>query len=205
LSSVEQSEALSAARALFHDYPCRYWIAGGWALDLFAGRVRRPHGDVDVVVLARDLDQVAKTFTRPRPSIQNPETGDRRPWAPEDQLAPGPNALVFPDGLHPSPIQILLAASDADKWVYHRGRGTIRKPLDEITLKSPAGLPYLAPEIVLLFKSRAGRPKDNADFADIADHLDDERRQWLHNRIAPRYPDHPWLPALRRHGRALRP
>jgi len=58
-----QSEALSAVRALFADYPSRYWIAGGWALDLFADRVRRPHTDVDVLVLARDLDRVAETFT----------------------------------------------------------------------------------------------------------------------------------------------
>lgn len=197
MSSVDTSDALSAVRALFHDYPCRYWIAGGWALDLFADRVRRPHDDVDALVLARDLDQVAKTFTRPRPSVQNPETGDRRPWAPGEQLAPGPNALVFPDGMHPCPLQILLAASDADQWVYHRGRGTIRKPLDEITLRSPDGLPYLAPEIVLLFKSRGGRPKDNDDFADVAELLDPERRRWLFDRIAPRYPEHPWLPDLR--------
>ncbi|MEV4266394.1 hypothetical protein [Kribbella sp. NPDC049584] len=183
-------------RSLFHEYPCRYWIAGGWALDLFAGRVRRQHGDVDVVVLARDLDHVARTFTRPRPSVQNPETGECRPWAPGEQLAPGPNALVFPD-MHPHVIQILLAASDADQWVYHRGRGTIRKPLDEITLRSPDGLPYLAPEIVLLFKSRGGRPKDNDDFADVAELLDPERGRWLFDRIAPRYPEHPWLPALR--------
>ncbi len=197
MSSIDQSVPLSAVRALFHDYPSRYWVAGGWALDLFAGRVRRPHGDVDVVVLARDLDEVAKTFTTPRPLVQNPETGDRRPWAHGEQLTPGPNALVFPDDMHPCPIQILLAASDGDQWVYHRGRGTIRKPLDEITRTSADGLPYLAPEIVLLFKSRGGRPKDDADFADVAGLLDSHRRRWLLDRIEPRYPEHPWLPALR--------
>jgi hypothetical protein len=196
LSSIDRSVALSAVRALFHDYPCPYWVAGGWALDLFAGRVRRPHGDVDVVVLARDLDQVANTFTRPRPLVQHPETGVRRPWAHGEQLTPGPNALVFPNDMHPCPIQILFAASDADEWVYHRGRGTIRKPLAEITLTSPDGLPYLAPEIVLLFKSRGGRPKDDEDFADVAGLLDSERRRWLLDRIAPRYPEHLWLPAL---------
>lgn len=191
MTSIDRSEPLSAARALFHDYPCRYWVAGGWALDLFAGRVRRSHDDVDVLVLARDLDQVAATFT-PRPMLQDPETGDFRPWSPGEHLTPGPHVLAFPG----SPIQILLAASDADEWVYHRGRGSIRKPLDEITLTTPNGLPYLAPEIVLLFKSRSSRPKDTEDFADVAPLLDSNRRQWLHNHIAPRYPNHPWLPAL---------
>jgi hypothetical protein len=197
LSPIDQSPALTAVRTLFQVYPCPYWVAGGWALDLFADRVRRPHGDVDVVVLARDLDQVAKTFTTPRPLVQLPETGVRRPWADGELLTPGPNALIFPEDMHPSAIQILLAASESDQWVYHRGRGTIRKPLAEITLRSPDGVPYLAPEIVLLFKSRGGRPKDNADFDDVAPLLDPDRRRWLLDRIAPRYSDHPWLPTLR--------
>ena len=194
--SIDRSETLSAVRALFHDYPCRYWIAGGWALDLFAGRVRRQHGDVDVVVLARDLDEVARTFTRPRPAVQNPETGECRPWAPGEQLAPGPNALVFPDSLHPHPIQILFAASDAGEWVYHRGRGTIRKPLDEITLRSPDGLPYFALEIVFLFKFCGGRSKDNDDFADVVELFDSERCCWLFDCIALCYPEYSWLPVF---------
>lgn len=190
---MDSFDQLRAVRALFDGYPGSYWVAGGWALDLFAGRVRRPHSDVDVLVLARDLDQVAKTFTSPRPMVQHPESGTRRPWDPGEQLTPGPDALVFPDDANPCPIQILLAASDGDEWVFHRGRGTIRKPLTEITLTSPDGTPYLAPEIVLLFKSRGGRPKDNDDFADVVALLDADRRCWLRDRVPP---DHAWLPAL---------
>jgi hypothetical protein len=197
MSFVELSTPLQVVQELFRRYPRPYWVAGGWALDLFAGRVRRAHSDVDVLVLAQDLERVAETFTRPRPVVQDPETGGRRPWEHGESLVPGPHALVFPDDLHPCPIQILLAASDGDEWVYHRGRGAIRKPLAEITLTSPGGVPYLAPEIVLLFKSRGGRPKDDADFDDVASLLDADRRGWLLDRIAPRYPDHPWLPALR--------
>jgi aminoglycoside-2''-adenylyltransferase len=190
---VDSFDQLRAVRALFDGYPGSYWVAGGWALDLFAGRVRRPHSDVDVLVLARDLDQVAKTFASPRPMVQHPESGTHRPWEPGDQLTPGPDALVFPDDANPCPIQILLAASDGDEWVFHRGRGTIRKRLTEITLTSPDGTPYLAPEIVLLFKSRGGRPKDNDDFADVVALLDSDRRRWLRDRVPP---DHAWLPAL---------
>jgi hypothetical protein len=190
------SEALSAVRALFDDYPARYWIAGGWALDLFADRVRRSHVDVDVLVLARDLDQVANTFTSPRPTLEDPNTGVHRPWEPGATLTPGPDVLAFPDDLFPAPVRIMLAASDADDWVYHRGRGSLRKTLDEITLATTDGLPYLAPEIVFLFKSRTDRPKDAEDFHNVAELLDVDRRAWLRDRIEPRYPNHPWLPAL---------
>jgi hypothetical protein len=190
------NEVLSATRTLFADYPARYWIAGGWALDLFADRVRRTHSDVDVLVLARDLHHVATTFTDPRPMVENPNTGDLRPWEPGEQLTPGPHVLAFPDDLFPAPVRIILAASDGDEWVYHRGRGTLRKPLDEITLTTADGLPYLAPEIVLLFKSRSDRPKDTEDFNDVAALLDVPRRTWLHDHIEPRCPDHAWLGAL---------
>ncbi|MGW6282089.1 nucleotidyltransferase domain-containing protein [Kribbella sp. NPDC055071] len=196
MSSADRTPALTAVRDLFREYPCPYWVAGGWALDLFADRVLRPHDDVDVLVLARDLDQLSQTFSSTRPLVEHPETGERRTWLPAEQLAPGPHALVFPDADHPAPIQILLAASDQDDWVYHRGRGTVRKPLAEVTLTSPAGLPYLAPEIVLLFKSRNSRPKDDADFAGVSPLLSPVQREWLRAHIAPRFPDHSWLPAL---------
>ena len=66
----------------------------------------------------------------------------------------------------------------------------------ERELTTPNDLPYLAPEIVLLFKSRSTRPKDTKDFTDVAALLDPTRREWLHAHIAPRYPNHPWLTAL---------
>lgn len=184
-----------AGQVLFKDYPGRYWIAGGWALDLYAGRITRPHHDLDVLVLASDLDCLAQTFTT-RPQIRYPETGEQRPWEVGEILEPGPQALVFPDGQTPCPIEILLAASEGDDWVYHRGRGRIRKPLADITLTSATGLAYLAPEIVLLFKSRSLRPNDHADFLAVQSLLDKPRRRWLAERIAPRYPDHAWLPML---------
>lgn len=71
--------SLSFVQAYFADYPARYWIAGGWALDLFVDRVRRPHTDVDVLVLARDLDRVAETFTDPRPTVETRTPANNAP------------------------------------------------------------------------------------------------------------------------------
>jgi len=31
-----------------------WWLAGGWAIDAFVGRVTRVHEDIDVLVLRRD-------------------------------------------------------------------------------------------------------------------------------------------------------
>ena len=57
-------------------------------------------------------------------------------------------------------------------------------------------LPYLAPEIVLLFKAKAPRAKDEADFAGVLPLLDARRKAWLDAALGLVHPDHPWRTAL---------
>jgi hypothetical protein len=35
-----------------------WWVAGGWALDLYVGNQSRPHKDFDVGILRRDVHEV---------------------------------------------------------------------------------------------------------------------------------------------------
>jgi aminoglycoside phosphotransferase len=197
-SLVEESAPLVLVRDLFRSYARPYWVAGGWAVDLFAQRVRRQHSDVDIAILYRDVHYLAETFREPRPVLVDPETGERREWTPNEQLKPGPHGFVIPDDSHPCPITIMLTASSGNEWVYHRGTGKVRRPHALMTLTTESGLPFVGPEVALLYKSPTLRPKDWQDFADIHEMLDDERREWLVHNIAARFPDHPWLPALRR-------
>src|ERR1700742_1879050 len=44
--------------AWFEGLEVPWWIAGGWALDLYLGRQSRPHKDLDVGVLRRDIAAV---------------------------------------------------------------------------------------------------------------------------------------------------
>lgn len=39
-----------------------WWIAGGWAIDLFLGRQTREHQDIDVLILRRDHQAVRSLF-----------------------------------------------------------------------------------------------------------------------------------------------
>lgn len=43
--------------------PCRWWIAGGWAIDLHLGRQSRAHADVDVLFLRADQLSVQRHLT----------------------------------------------------------------------------------------------------------------------------------------------
>ena len=39
---------------LFKSLNIKWWIAGGWAIDLFLGKKSRGHLDIDVLILRKD-------------------------------------------------------------------------------------------------------------------------------------------------------
>lgn len=54
----EQLETLQGLHGLLTEVRVAYWVFGGWAVDLHAGRVTREHGDIDIVVRVEDLQRV---------------------------------------------------------------------------------------------------------------------------------------------------
>jgi hypothetical protein len=64
-------------------------------------------------------------------------------------------------------------------------------------LHSKSGLPILAPEIELLYKSKSIRPKDRHDFEAIVPRLSAEARDWLREALSVVSPGHPWIEELK--------
>jgi hypothetical protein len=60
------------------------------------------------------------------------------------------------------------------------------------------GVRVLAPELVLLYKSKAPRPADEADFRAARPLLDAEARAWLRAALLGASPGHPWAATLDR-------
>ena len=58
-------------------------------------------------------------------------------------------------------------------------------------------MPYIEPEVVLLFKANATRPKHEDDFATVLPDLDEVRRAWLVDTLELAHPGHHWIDALR--------
>jgi hypothetical protein len=85
---------------------------------------------------------------------------------------------------------------DRDEWVFRRDP-RIHRPLASAIELDPRGIPYLAPELVLLFKARARRAKDEADFALTLPSLTTERAAWLRQALATAHPGHEWISRLR--------
>jgi len=58
-----------------------WWVAGGWAIDLFVGHQTRLHDDLDVLVLRRDQLAVHQALRGWDLHAADPP-GTLRPWAP---------------------------------------------------------------------------------------------------------------------------
>lgn len=198
--AVHDCAPLRTVRRLFADRGFPYWIAGGWAIDLFAGRSDREHSDVDVLVRLRDLECFIEAFNEVEFQVKDHSSGDVRAWKPGAQaLVAGRHSLLFPPGATDSHgVEVVFGLADGDDWVFHRGRGRTRRPLPELTRRASNGLPYVSAEVALLFKARNLRPKDHADFAAVAHLLDAGQCAWLAPRLQPpgAAGDHPWLAAL---------
>ena len=58
-----QLSALSDLDELFGQHGIEYWLFGGWAVDFHAGKVTRPHDDLDLAVQSHDGERVRELLT----------------------------------------------------------------------------------------------------------------------------------------------
>ena len=190
--------SVEAVTELLGGMDARWWIAGGWALDLHLGRQTRPHHDIDVLVLREELPAVRERLRGwDLHAADPPGTGVLRPW-PEHELLPAALHDIWcrPTPASPWALQLMVDDTDGADWIYRRDH-RIRRPVAE--LHGPASTParpVLAPEVQLLCKSRTPRPKDVEDFFTVAELLGDDRRDWLRRALSMVSPGHAWLDRL---------
>ena len=72
----------------------------------------------------------------------------------------------------------------------------IRLPYSEVIEHTNGGIPYVRPEIVLLFKAKHARPKDEGDLAAVLPRLDASRRRLLAGWLEQVHPVHFWIADL---------
>lgn len=167
-----------------------WWVAGGYALDLFAGHERRPHGDLDVEVLRIDAHKLHRAL--PDWEHHLAHDGVLSPWSPEAPLPAEVNSVWSRPGAAGAwAVEFLFAHTIGGEWVYRR-HPAVRRPLRTVGLLSPDGIPFLSPEIQLLYKAKESRSKDEADFAGIFPLLTPAQRRWLAQALDAAHPGHPW-------------
>ncbi len=175
-------------------FPAPWFIAGGWAIDLYLGRVSREHSDIEIAVFRIDQLKLHKHLTGWE--FKKVEAERLAPWGEGEWLQhPVHEIHAHSPDLDADALEILLNESDHTCWIYRRNR-QIKRELSKASLRSEDGIPYLAPEIVLLYKSKNPKSYDEADFGNTLPQLVEERRTWLRRALGICHPDHHWLDCL---------
>jgi len=184
------------AAELFAECRARWWVAGGWAIDLLIGRQTRPHGDLDVLVLRSEQHVVRSCL----------QAWDVHAVDPPGTLRPWPIGEVLPPSVHdiwcrrkpsaPWSFQLMVDDVDGNEWLFRRDN-RIRRPVTTLFGRaSRPGLPVLAPEVQLLYKSGSLREKDADDFDSTLPHMAVDERNWLRDALLATSPDHDWIARL---------
>jgi hypothetical protein len=180
---------------IMRSYSGRWWIAGGWSLDLFLGHPTREHEDTDVLVLQPDLGHIHRLL--PGWTIMAAEPpGTLRPWREGEPLPPDIRDIwCRPAGSGRWWFEFMVMRTDADRWIFPRDNRITGRIADLDDVRD--GIPLIAPELQLLYKSRVPhREKDLRDLQRMIPRLDRHRAAWLRERVGMLYPDSPALPML---------
>ena len=173
-------------------------VAAGWALDLFRGGQTRDHHDVEIAVPRARFAEVARRF--PGMDFHVPVDGVLVAASPDTLALAAEHQTWALDRVAGCwRFDVFREHHDGDVWICRRD-ARIRRPYAEVIRPDASGLPYLAPEVVLLFKAKAPREKDAVAVAGVLPLLDADQRRWLADAIALVHPDHSWQAALARVG-----
>jgi hypothetical protein len=171
----------------------RWYVAAGWALDLFRGTQTREHGDIEIAIPAASFPEIRNRF----PGYVFDAVSSGRIWenATPDVLAATHQTWLRDAATGNYLLDVFREPHDGDTWICRHDE-TIRLPYRDIIHHTHDGIPYLAPELDLLFKAKHARPKDRADFDATVPHMTPAQRETLAELLARAYPGHDWLADL---------
>lgn len=186
-------------QTLLCDAPFRWWITGGWALDLFMGEQTRPHFDVDVAIARRDQGVAQKHLSQWdfQYAVRIDDKVVLRPWESGQTLGREVHGVWGRQTIDtPWRFEFALHEIEEEVWTF-RYFDTVQHPLQHIEGRTPEGICYLNPEIALLYKAARMREVDLQDFRRVLPHLGCEQRLQLAGDILRCWPEHPWLGLLK--------
>ncbi|MCL2884875.1 MAG: hypothetical protein FWF49_05260 [Oscillospiraceae bacterium] len=212
---------ITACNNFLKDPGFEYAFCGGHALDIYLKRTMRPHGDIDISVYQQDRDKII-SFMQSRDWTVYEAMGGGMVHLinnTADQKQIKRNIFCVRDGCpffhvefaednmyhceigHMEQkeldyIEFLFNNRIENEFIYARN-GAIRRKLSQAILCED-DIAYLAPELVLLYKSTDLSRKENCqDFDIVTPYLSDESREWLRNALQTEFPDgHDWLARL---------
>lgn len=213
------NKLISEANELLKNGGFDYAFCGGQAIDLFLGYESRVHGDIDICVYWEDRNRIIQYMQSKGFLVYEMLGGGRAHRITEvsDQRMLKKNIFCFLEGCplvktYPPDadgtcwmeffhvgqtemnfIEFLFNDKSEDAFEYARNR-EIKLELKKAILFTE-DIPYLAPEICLLYKAKElDREGYQQDFEKTYEALDNTQKEWLQNAIRREYPlGHKWL------------
>lgn len=179
-------------------------LAGGWALDLWAGAQSREHSDIEIAIVRRDLPRVLVRLSAFEIAIaQNKQLTAFQPGA---VLPSGPfSCWLRRHGNSLWDFEIVAETELEGEWAYRR-MPSVRRHWSDIFVPGP-GMCLVSPAVQLLYKCGTPRPKDMQDLQNFVHRLPAPELGWLLSAVAIAHPEFgdtlaeiagrpiPWSPA----------
>jgi hypothetical protein len=183
---------IAAARLADVGFP--WYVAAGWAIDLFLGRQTREHEDLEIAIPASLFETIPRRF--PELDFFVPQGQGVLARMTEENLGGDSHQTWGYDrAAGVWRIDVFREPHDGATWICRREE-SIRRPYADIIAHTADGIPYLGPDVVLLFKAKATREKDQRDFENALPRLTDAQRAWLESALQIVHPGHEWLARL---------
>ena len=183
------------AREVLAGVNAPWYVAAGWAIDLFLGGERREHEDLEIAAPNVRFGELAAALADYEIFvIGTPENGLATPYEEvgQDALAETHQTWVREPDTGLWRLDVFREPSDGGTWICRRD-DSIRMAYADLIEHTDDGIPYGRPEVVLLYKAKHARPKDDDDLAAALPYLDAERRRWLREALELVHPGHRWL------------
>lgn len=162
-------------KVIMTEYDGSWWLAGGYALELYLGEVFRPHDDIDLII-PRNQQMRLQNFLKDWHLYV--ADGDLSPWQEHEFLdSPKNDIWVLRDDWFR--FQIMFMDVTYDRWFFKRDHA-IHGDLATFGLYIQ-DIPVIRPEIQLLYKFHMAspRPKDYLDWQRTYPKLNDQAKKWL--------------------------
>jgi len=184
------------AARLLEEVDAPWYVAGGWAIDLFLGGQRRDHEDLEIAVPNSRFDEIVEALpdfeffviTGPREAMPLDAARDRLEQTHQTWVREPAGELWR--------LDVFREPSDGGTWICRRS-SSIRMPYERLVERTGDGLPYGRPEVILLYKAKhSHQPKNQRDFEAVLPRLELERQRWLRDALELVHPGHAWLASL---------
>lgn len=216
------NQLIRQANELLRNQGFEYAFCGGWAIDLFIGKETRKHGDIDIFAYWTERDTIIEYMQSLGFQVYEMLGGGKAHYITDihDQIKSKRNIFCFTQDcelVHLSEtaergiysvdfkhigqtklnfMEFLFNKKEERDLLYARSHD-VRLALSDAFLVRD-GLPYLAPEMCLLYKSTdIDREGYQSDFDNAMLHMNQRQIHWLEDALAMLYPEgHRWRDCL---------